>query len=346
MTKIRPFPLGFTVATAALAAGVALLAIPLGGGEARAQSNSCEYRYDGECDEAYGTGLCAEGTDTWDCRRAGPPPGPESCIYARDGECDEPWGTGVCIPYTDTADCRAEGIDSSAVFYGYDDRIWPDSRMMPWRSIGRLTFAGGGHCTGTMVGRFTVLTAAHCMYGGEGPGGYDQPLEFIAGASGAASVATARVVDVHIPPQYDAARHSETSDVDGYDWAFLTLDRPIGDTVGWMRIDPLTTAELERVVYGPGLDVMQGGYSADGMAFLSANLRCPVVEVWDDNTIFHECDTLPGDSGSPLFVRDEYGYRIVALESATYPNDEGPYEFNMAVDARAFWAYSQQVAAN
>lgn len=309
---------------------------------AAAQSNSCEYRYDGECDEAYGTGLCAEGTDSWDCRRAGPPPTAESCIYSRDGECDEPGGTGVCIPFTDTADCRAEGIDPLRVFFGNDERIYPDSRQMPWRAIGQITYVSGGHCTGTLVGPSTVLTAAHCMFGGDGPNGSDQPLEFIAGASGATYVARANIIDAYVPYQFDTYLHETSSDVDGFDWAFLTLDRPIGHEVGWMTIEPLTTAELEHGVLSGSLYVMQGGYSGDSMAFLSANLNCPVVDVWDDNTIFHECDTLQGDSGSPLFVAEDGVYRIIALESATYPNADGPYDFNMAVDARAFWAISSK----
>lgn len=324
---------------ALLALGAALAAAPH---EAAAQSNSCAYRYDGECDESWGTGLCQDGTDSWDCRREGAPPGPESCIYANDGECDEPGGTGVCIPYTDTADCRREGIDPSRVFFGHDDRIYPDSRQTPWRMIGRITFASGGHCTGTLVGPATVLTAAHCMFGGEGPRGLDTPFEFIAGASGPDWVERARIVDFYIPPQFDAELHQSTSDIDGYDWAFLTLDRPIGNSVGWMVIEPLTTGELEQAVMTGRAHVMQGGYSGDSMAFLSANLSCPLVDVWDDNTVYHECDTLEGDSGSPLFVAQDGRYRIIAIESATYPNPQGLFDFNMAVDARAFWAASQK----
>jgi hypothetical protein len=37
-----------------------------GGGD-----NSCEYAYDGECDDDRGTGLCARGTDSSDCDGVG-----------------------------------------------------------------------------------------------------------------------------------------------------------------------------------------------------------------------------------------------------------------------------------
>lgn len=319
-----------------LAMVVCVIALGANPNVSAAQSNSCEYSYDGECDEAYGTGICAEGSDSWDCRRIGPPPGAESCPFSRDGECDEPGGTGLCIPSTDTADCQAEGIDPDRVFFGVDDRIWPDSSQMPWRAIGRITFDSGGHCTGALIGPAIVLTAAHCMFGGEGPAGLDFPREFIAGASGATYIDRADVLDYYIPPQFDIHLHDTTSEVDGFDWAILTLARPIGDNAGWLTVAPLRQPELDTWA-ASGRTVMQGGYSADGMAFLSANIGCPIVNVWDDNTIYHECDTLQGDSGSPLFVRDGDGYRLIAVESATYPNEEGAYDFNMAVDARAFW---------
>lgn len=59
--------------------------------------DSCDYAFDGECDEP---DLCAEGTDMTDCRAM---ESPDSCIHAFDGECDEP---GLCAIGTDSTDCR------------------------------------------------------------------------------------------------------------------------------------------------------------------------------------------------------------------------------------------------
>lgn len=61
-------------------------------------SSSCEWTYDGECDEPEGTGACAEGTDSYDCSS-------NTCEWAYDGECDEPEGTGACAEGTDSWDC-------------------------------------------------------------------------------------------------------------------------------------------------------------------------------------------------------------------------------------------------
>ena len=70
-------------------------------------NNSCEYAFDGDCDEpGRGTGLCAAKTDASDCAIRNP--GPNSCQFAHDGQCGHPGvGTGVCPPSTDVADCQS-----------------------------------------------------------------------------------------------------------------------------------------------------------------------------------------------------------------------------------------------
>ncbi len=81
---------------------VLLLAAPFAAGPVRAQTNECQWSFDGECDEpGIGSGLCARGTDVADCQSEA-----ESCQFSLDGECDEPIiGTGLCSAGTDSNDC-------------------------------------------------------------------------------------------------------------------------------------------------------------------------------------------------------------------------------------------------
>jgi len=85
-----------------------------------AQNNSCQWAFDGDCDEARygGTGACPAGTDTADCSA---PSGPNSCQFAFDGECDRSnfGGTGACPSGTDTADCSAPSGPNSCQ-WAYD----------------------------------------------------------------------------------------------------------------------------------------------------------------------------------------------------------------------------------
>jgi V8-like Glu-specific endopeptidase len=70
--------------------------------------DSCEFAFDGECDDptfSGGAPNCDPGTDAADCTRlaAG---GDDSCQWANDGECDDPaMGTGACDSGTDVTDC-------------------------------------------------------------------------------------------------------------------------------------------------------------------------------------------------------------------------------------------------
>ncbi len=77
-------------------------------------ANSCPWAFDGECDEpGIGTGVCAAGTDTFDCWGVAFD-WSNSCPWAFDGECDEPGiGTGACLPGTDTFDCGFASFDWS-----------------------------------------------------------------------------------------------------------------------------------------------------------------------------------------------------------------------------------------
>ena len=294
---------------------------------------SCPHQFDGVCNEAPGSG-CRAGTDGWDCRREGPGPGPESCRYSGDGECDEPGGTGYCLPGTDTVDCRAEGIAPLDVFFGADDRTFPSPSEYPWSAIGRVE-SNDGYCTGTLVAPQVVLTAAHCLYLGTDGRTLVVPTRFRAGVEGAASVGGSQVVDYRVPAQFDIDLYERGPEVDGYDWALLFLAEPVGETAGWVAVERTRRKELEQL-RGAHEPIVQAGYSYDAAHLLSAHLGCALDAVHDDNTISHQCDSLQGDSGSPLLIAREGGYRLVALDSAAY-DGEGNYPRNVAVDARAFW---------
>ena len=95
-----------------------------GNGNGQTAGNTCEYAFDGECDEP---DYCAYGTDTYDCGSgvggsagsaptkkkpkgsggsAGAAPTGNDCEYAYDGECDEP---EYCAYGTDSYDCANAG---------------------------------------------------------------------------------------------------------------------------------------------------------------------------------------------------------------------------------------------
>jgi protease YdgD len=62
--------------------------------------------------------------------------------------------------------------------------------------------------------------------------------------------------------------------------------------------------------------VTQSGYPEDHLDDLYTHQDC-VVTGWAQNTVLsHQCDTLPGDSGSPLMLQTESGWQLIGVQSS------------------------------
>lgn len=342
--------------------------------------DTCEYANDGECDDVAfgGTVFCASGTDASDCR-AMALGGEDSCRWANDNECDEPGigtdnctsgtdvtdcaavaylrnrtdscdtafdgicneasgGNGTCEAFTDTADClgrsRPAGLENH--FFGRDDRFLVNTNELPWRAIGSLELQSGS-CTGTLVGPSLVLTAAHCVTdtGDETL----VPLTFTAGLSQGTFHGEAKVTGAVFDPSYDPETQPAGGG-NGHDWALVVLDHDLGNDVGYLDVHELTDANLGQIARS-GLIVNQAGYSWDTGDNLSGNEGCRVVEAFEDNSILHECDTAQGDSGSPFLLNVDGVWKIIAVDSQFFADEENKTPFaqgNLAVDSRAFAA--------
>ena len=287
------------------------------------EDDSCEWAADGECDEpGFGTGACTQGTDVTDCgdvthmrfRN-------DSCPLAFNGRCDEPGeGTGLCEARTDRSDCggRERPATINDHFFGRDDRVLMDTAAYPWRTIGQVTFDSGGACTASLVARDVLITAAHCI---SEDGRIDAAGEFVTGAALSGGPRRARVTDFLMDRDWDQGRFDEGDGADGTDWALLRIDRPLGDELGYLGAAPISAdpAGLAR------LRILQAGYSWDTGDNLSGNEDCRVLEVFNDNTIAHDCDTTRGDSGSPFLVETEDGYAVIATDSKFRSNPDGPF---------------------
>jgi V8-like Glu-specific endopeptidase len=207
--------------------------------------------------------------------------------------------------------------------FGKDDRIPMNSTKYPWSAIGRIEVPIDDKsmeiCTGTLIGKNLVVTNAHCVVDEKTKQVTKNKIFFrpnlIDGESSVTAVATKVVVGTK-DPQGDR----------GNDWAFLVLDRPLGETFGWTKFIVADLGDLDSVKG----EIILAGYSSDfpkdrPAATAGVHRGCSIRGVGPQlGTITHDCDMMAGASGGPMFALAPDGSAIiVALNAAERVSPEG-----------------------
>lgn len=190
-----------------------------------------------------------------------------------------------------------------------------DPAQFPSSAIGRLDFGDSAFCTASVIGPRLLLTAAHCFFD-EDTSRRQQPTRFYAGHDSGISVAEADVKGYYMPAAFDIELFLNTSEVDRYDYAIVTLAEDISGLTGVLPVYVPTDADLAALMDADAIGFEQIGYGVTGGFNPMLRGPCHITHLRDDDTYSHGCGSVKGDSGAPNLMIVNGEYMIIGIESA------------------------------
>ena len=194
---------------------------------------------------------------------------------------------------------------------GDDDRVRVEQRGPPWDAVGQVNVGGYrrvGQCTGTLIARDVVLTAAHCVVDPWRAAPFPlHDIHFLAGVHGSENSGHSTAKCLHFsrgytfPPQDAPLTMTDLAT----DMVEIVLNEKLD-------VEPMPIAE--DVDPHAGQSLVHAAYPADRRLVLSAHFGCQLLQadlkppLW-----FTDCDTHPASSGGPLLAKVDGVLQLVAI---------------------------------
>jgi V8-like Glu-specific endopeptidase len=224
----------------------------------------------------------------------------------------------------------AEGNDIATNVFGADDRkIFHDHRY-PLSTVGKVENSGDKYCTGTMVGRRLMLTAAHCVHWtSDNQFGWLKFTPSYYGYDETPPFGVAWATKIIYWEKLDGKKGLSRQEI-AFDYVIAVLDRNIGDLTGYAGYKTYSTSwnnlkAWSNIGYPGELTFGERPVISSGGAISYVQSKTGSSSGQTGYVLGHFIDTEGGHSGGPVWGwwAGETYPRIIGDHSAEMP-DPGP----------------------
>ncbi|EKN5073431.1 trypsin-like serine peptidase [Yersinia enterocolitica] len=232
-----------------------------------------------------------------------------------------PLSVAHALPLTDTSNDDSNIADQTTLFFGKDDRTAvTNGSQWPWQAIGQVETASGNLCTATLISPRLALTAGHCVLAPPGKIDRAVALRFIShnGHWKYQITSLETLVDAKLGKKLkpDGDGWIVPPAAAAYDYALIRLTNKKPLPIKPLPLWDGTTNELTQALKQVDRKITQAGYPLDHLDTLYSHEDCLITGWAQQGVLSHQCDTLPGDSGSPLLLKNGEKWSLIAIQSS------------------------------